>query len=296
MIITKKLFAIVLCVYLVFCITACTEPAESNNTTITAPTQSSVETKTLYLPLSVKHYVQNYSINGTAVNPESLELSYTVEYRYDENNILTEVATIQNGQATRQVFTTCDEHGNVIKTREVSAGNDNVVENTYTRDAQGRVVHRETYSGGRFSYAVDLLWDDQGNLIKQDDGISMSEFTYDDKGQQFSYRHYWNGVLNDYMQTTLDAEDRLATYSRYDAEGNQIYYIEYTYEPNTREEAHSYSINDPLPQYYRYIYDENGNLVQVDRWGVTIGQPTSAFYTYLAIEVPVDSIRQSYEP
>ena len=290
----KKLFAIVLCICVAFCATACTGQLMNNDATTTAPTQSGVETKTIYLPLSVKHYVQNYSVNGTAVHPESLELSYTVEYKYDENNILTEIATIQNGQTTRQLFITCDEHGNVIKTREVSAGNDNVVENTYTRDTHGRVVHRETYSGGTFSYAVDLLWDDQDNLIKQDDGTSMYEFTYDDNGQQLSYRHYWNGALNDYTETTLNAEGRLATRSCYDAVGNETSYIVYTYASNIREEAHSNGVDDPLPQYYRYIYDESGNVLQIDHWGFA-GQPTSTIYTYLEINVPVDSIRQPYE-
>lgn len=278
----KKLFAIVLCFCVVFCATACTGPSSNNDAETTAP-QTAPETKTIYLPLSSTTYTSH----------EKLEVFSNVEYKYDENNFLTEIINYRKGEVSKQTFVTCDAYGNVISTRQVSSLNIEPVYQ-YTRDDKGNIIKEERLENGQVTITNTYSYDAAGNMATKDMGTLRYEYTYNADGQESGSIGYYNGVKNESMEITFDSQGRPIKRTRYNQEGNERSFVEYTYEGNTMVATHFDGKNDLTPDYYRYTYDENGNVIQLDRWGAMNSQTTTE-YTYLALEVPVDSIRQPYE-
>lgn len=289
----KKLFAIVLCICIVLCTTACTGSSLNNNTEITlnndaatTSPQSAPETKTIYLPLSSTIYSSS----------EKLEVVANTEYKYDENNFLTEIISYRRGEVSSQCFVTCDAFGNVIYTRELSYFSVGDVEMVYryTRDAYGNILKEEMVDNGQVLSTITYTYDAVGNMATKDMGNLRYEYSYNADGQVTGYVGYEDGVQKESMEISFDAQGRPIKRTRYNEEGIAGSFVEYTYEANTIVATHLDSVTDHFPAYHRYTYDKNGNEIQHDRWGGMSSQ-TSTEYTYLALEVPVDSIRQPYK-
>ena len=138
-----------------------------------------------------------------------LELSYTTDYTYDQDdNMTSSTVTYQNGSTARTDYV-YDENGNLI------------------REERGAVV-------------VEYVYDDKGNILEEKNNSTTVQYTYDQ-----------NGHLT--QKISKDLTSGYVNYSfiyEYDGNGNVI------------KETQESQMNGPYKGVTSYTYDKNGTLIQ----------------------------------
>lgn len=162
--------------------------------------------------------------------------------------------------------------------------------NTYTYDAQGRLVAREEYSSGGLVLSWEKLFSPEGystSQIRYDNdgsvsnkvlqrfdsaGEMLSNIHYDDKGStvqrwerhrtstgsKISYYRRWG----DYEITRFDSQGRMVEMRK--GSGNTLQKWTFVYDALDRVTEARYSDNDALsPDIYTFGYDSTGALFEV---------------------------------
>ena len=132
----KKMFALITILFLLLCLTACTEEPVST-TEATTPTQA--QSKTVYVHTSI---TQEY---GSSVN--------RTEYLFNEQDRVSEVVVYTNGAETKRHRVECDENGNYI--RWTSDGS--VTE--YAYDGQGHSLGVRLYINDVLISSTEYTWE-----------------------------------------------------------------------------------------------------------------------------------------
>jgi len=166
----------------------------------------------------------------------------------------------------------------------------NTRRNTYTYDAQGRLVAREEYSSGRLVLSWEKLFAPEGystSQIRYDNdgalsskvlqrfdsaGEMLSNFHYDDRGstvQRWERRRTTAGSKisyyprrGDYEITRFDTQGRMVEMRK--GAGKTLQKWTYDYDALDRVTEARYSDNDALsPDIYTFRYDSTGVLVEI---------------------------------
>lgn len=243
-----------------------------------------------------------------------------VSYDKDEGRLTQEVSFNQNGLKYLTVFYDYDGHDRV--TKEMSLGVNNAPEGYYTNeyDENGNIKLRVSYVAlgpeeYEEEYRVNYEYDEAGNLVKEtrvlgETVLAVTAYEYNEQGQCVSEKHYQgesflaaeysygydakgrkaNCVRVDNMEGetienryTYDANDRLITDLRCDAEGNVIDRIEYTYDEQGNELKRSVFGSDGVLRSfikYEYTYDEAGNYTERVSTDSEGGSTTTTQYTW----------------
>ena len=222
------------------------------------------------MPLSGYEYT--YDDEGNVIRKVSLyndhlvlpymQVRYTVENTYDEENRLTSAVMTWSGGSVDRVNYIYDESGKLIR-EEKPTDEGPVVLVEYTYDERGNLLKE-----ARESYTVEWTYDQNGNLIKHwqyDTQYSaavefLHEYTYDQNGN----------LLKE--QSTYNNERVLVT-------------VEYTYDEsgNLQREHKEVKERKDLDT-YTYVYDENGNVIEYTK-ALSNGRTDTSKMTYKLVYI-----------
>ncbi len=254
----KRFAAIVLCLLLVLC--ACT----AGNTQSTGSTQASQspKTKTIYV----------YDIQKQEITVAGSTTAYEMRYIYDENGFLSAIESESNGETLR-MSVACNEDGLMTRTSDPTMNQ--VAE--YTYNARGNLLSMVTKSNGQTISTISYTYDAEGLLTKQETvyekaDIAMTIVYFYENGLQVRSETYQADVL--FSTTTM----------QHNAQGLCI-------------EAVQTGLDGTVLIKITYAYDAQGNMVEAVQYTYSGGDAenpaaiTRTSYTYTAIEVPADSPR-----
>ena len=183
----------------------------------------------------VMEYDQQDRVAKTSLLMDEVLVSWT-EIAY-HGNVYTRTEYNEQGVLTGRDYTQTDDQGNVLE--KISyGGHDNVLQHeNYVYTAQGNLKEEKKYTyeeDGSLKEGIEKVYNDQGEAI--------SEFRYtptfapqgfekifDENGNMIQHRIYsasGNYTVRDYLPGT----NHCIRYSRYDAEGNQTYLGEFTFQ------------------------------------------------------------------
>lgn len=177
----KKHIALLLTLVLLFSLTACGKPAETEN------------------PYRMKTYTIDYYQDG--------ELTSRTEntYIYNDNGFLSQILVSENGKPANTLTYETDEYGNTTRiTNEFANGGSFVVDYVLTLDSDHRIIRQEqheTDASGTNSVLIsvtEMAYDKQGNQIQstsnrlEDNYTNWKDCVYDRNGNLIEQTTRWN--------------------------------------------------------------------------------------------------------
>ena len=184
----------------------------------------------------------------------------------DKGNTLSTETTNTDGEWNTYTYT-YDEENRQLTEAYLSSGGSNTLL-TYTYDENGNIVTEVSLSKGIKNREVNRTYDEKGNLTRESifrfnsDGTtndsSITDFTYDEKGNQLSqYQADHNGFWQK-TESTYTADGKLLTEQTEDSEGYTTS-VQNMYDENGNLYAGVESYGDSTYT-YAYAYDENGQM------------------------------------
>lgn len=172
-----------------------------------------------------------------------------------------------------------DEYDNVLSA--VNQSPDGTVQSVtrYDYDEAGRKVAYRQYDGeDNLTYSYDTAYDERGNKVKVSGGgvdetdRHITEYEYDEQGNMLRQinRYADGGAVFDYTEYTYDEDGRKTA---------QIYYIGSLEDGDWADE-------------YRYVYDEDGNLVKLESVDESSRVYSWREYEYTQVMVPAARLEQ----
>jgi hypothetical protein len=126
-------------------------------------------------------------------------------------------------------------------------------------------------------------------VTTQADTESRTEYTYNTKGLRTGYTQSVNGKVSISFTYTRDKYNRITKITTKDSKGALIGSTALTYKNKTT----TYKYYDAYNTLYMTVVatqDANGNLISQKQSGSAVTDMVTD-YTYIAIEVPADSLR-----
>ncbi len=256
----KKCLILLLCLLLTLC--SCSTNTENTANTVSSGSNDPAGTKTIYV----------YDIQKQEITVAGSTTAYEMRYIYDENGFLSAIESEANGEALR-ISVACNEDGLMTKTSDPAMNQDS----EYTYDAQGNLRSFTMVQNGELVNSTSYAYDAQGLLTKQETvyekaDIAMTIVYFYENGLQVraetyqadvlfsitTMQHNAQGLCIEAVQTGPDGTVLIKTTYAYDAQGNVIEVVQYTYSGG--------DVENPAAT-------------------------TRTCYTYKAIEVPADSPR-----
>lgn len=209
---------------------------------------------------------QTFDENGNRLSYEAWDhsgwlpkLDYRMQFTYDDQGrVLTEVSTDFWGKETDR--------------------------RDYTYDDEARTT-TVVYSMG---VTIVRYYDENGLLLLEcqtdDSGdYQMAEtvYAYDENGNEISWHHYVDGVLDMYVLSEYSDRGRKTYSARYDANGQKLHDWTYTYNEKTNSETLRYYDGDYRVTYY----DDDGFPLRIEDYN-TEGRVTMT-QTYIRREIQV---------
>lgn len=259
-----------------------TEPSDpSDPSDPTDPTEPE-KTKIIYLPLSQRY---EYSEG-------SIKLSRT-EYIYDENQILTAIVNYNGEQEVSRYSIMCDRNGNIVSMN--GQDSTNAVQVTYMRNDLGLPVTAITSLDDVLYSTVNRTYDESGKLLtvtsQLSDHKTSTTYHYNNTGIRVGYSNYTDDVLTASTAYVLNSQGKIISITTKDAEDTVIGTVKLTYKKNTVTHKY-YDADGTLYMTLVVTYDEAGNIIQQKQSGSGVTDMVATF-TYLAVEVSVNSVRQT---
>lgn len=213
------------------------------------------------------------------------------EYIFDEQNLLTQVVVYTNGTETRRHSVECDENGNYI--RWTSEGS----RIEYSYDKSGNPLGHASYMGSALISETVYTW--EGTLRTSAttrmpiQGLEhRTLMTYNESGKLIRQDNYDGTVLSSYCLYTLGEDGRPTVMTTYRADGTLEKTVSYSYEGNITTGTAA-GPDGQMLQYTEQIHDEHGNLLSVTAYDAEGNMLTQQTHSWMAIEVPADSLRAS---
>ncbi len=180
---------------------------------------------------------------------------YDYGYVYDDGRLLEETAVIYSWSDS-SLEEKYDEHGNLI----LRQNDDSLIKHEYTYDKNGFIIKDIETTDNQKNY---------GKII-----VNTIEYTNDEKGRVIKSVSTDEDGRTYTKEFTYDSEDRKLKETRTEEYGeySRTYYIdEYTYDElgNILTYYHKYYESEDTYN-YTYVYDNNGNVLEKKRDGVTI--------------------------
>ena len=289
----KRVFALLLALGLLFSLAACGEPEPSgtkkpqsekpNNdkfgTTVTQPT-SPVKTKTIYA-------ITQQTFTG--FQGEQVVAARETTYVYDDAGRITKVIMVQNG-VTQEYAAETDEHGRLSTMKYTHEGSEYVF--AYTYDEAGRKLSLTLSQDGRVVQIQSFTYDAQGRetsnqLLVPDMLDQRREYVYE-QDRLVKEMLYENGELRQYEQYYYDDQGRIFK-SETRMPNDSVYATwDYTYSEDgltTTKTCERYKLTTVA------VRDAHGNVIRTEQ--IDVGGSSVTEYTYIAIEIPEDTPRQS---
>lgn len=149
------------------------------------------------------------------------------------------------------------------------------------------------YKDQILSTTQSFAYDDFGNLIQiihsNDDGISIDEYTYDNKGDRIKHVYTYSNGNKRIYEWTYDIKGNLIKEVRTEPESSNILSLitmttEYSYDENNRlikkVSNASYVMAGEFQYVYDYTYDMKGNLIKEICINSNYGSKSIYDYTY----------------
>ena len=283
----KRAFALVLALMLLS-LAACGEPEASNGTkpnnekpgTTTQPTNSQADMKTIFVLTQEK---------VTQFHGEETIIARETAYVYDDAGNITKVIMAQNG-TSQEYDAECDTYGRLVTMKATQDGHEYIFAYTYTEDGRnlsmtltmdGQVYQTSTYTydaqGRKTSYQIQIpdMLDQRTEYVYEQDRL-VKEMLYND------------GALRQYEQYYYDDQGRICK-SETRMPNDSVYSTwDYTYSADgltTTKTCERYKLTNVT------VRDEHGNIIRTEQ--IDTGATIVTEYTYMAIEIPVDTPRYS---
>lgn len=212
--------------------------------------------------------------------------SWHQEYSYDDYGREKQTVQYMDGVITYSAstaYTSATEYETTIERGDTkySIG--------YTCDEAGRVIRQETIQDGTVTESSAYTYDDHGNqltaqMVYGEDEMNFSyEYTYDGNGNQLTRKEYQDGEQVGYLEMTYDEKGRESASVYYFPDGSVNYSTKSTWEGST-ETRISYDSEGNAYMTLVTTYDETGNILSQETWqeGVLV---SSTEYTYELIEI-----------
>ena len=195
-----------------------------------------------------------------------LEVRYTYDCTYDENDRLISSVTTWKGGSKELVDYVYDEGGRLIRKEQPTDGGAVTIAE-YTYDERGNLLKE-----ANDYYVIESTYDDNGNLVKQQQyaannisGIRyIYEYTYDESGRLIKEEcvHYSNGETKITINFTYDESGHLVKKHKEQKQGSKIGKV-------------------------TYLYDTNGNLIEhIDE--MSNGEVYTSKMTYKLVYIPYE--------
>lgn len=313
----EKVFAFLLIMCMLFSVTACRQSGveETSETTKAPGTTETPETTKAPEPEElVTIYVVTEQKNYT-----KFELESTATFEYDDRGRPTAVGFEMADGFGRKTELAYDETGNLVwyrNTQSYASGGDSVQELNWNLSyTDGLLTRAERPYGDGSSYVLNFSYNDAGQLVlveyprpeKGEGGYLWQNYVYDENGRLISETRctikHAGGFSFDQVRYFYDADGRLTEqcfcYAQSDTLGALEDLDELVFEVSRFEHYFFYydeerklayvgdGADDAYPggsaEIYSdedYTFDENGNLVRVQR-----NEHSWVEYTYAAIEI-----------
>ena len=120
---------------------------------------------------NVSNYI--YDENGLLIKENWGAEEYYIGYEYDEKGHLAKSFNMNDGTRYEYMAYQCDADGNVL-VETVDWGDGDISTNTYTYDAEGKMLNMDYAMNGQVMFSHAYVYDDEGNLVKQ--GVSIESW------------------------------------------------------------------------------------------------------------------------
>ena len=275
-------------------------PAETPETTVTAPTTAGTEptapTETTAPTVPTEPPVletRYFWTEQKVTNAQGVGGVYTRTYDA-KGNLLTDSYAAADGNTTYTYTYTYDEAGKML-TRDSVASYGTTDRTEYTYDPAGRLVTEVFTNTENYSVKVDYVYredgqlaeklaiydktqeitvytyDENGRLLKEEqttrtgEKVQQSivmEYTYDAAGNKLSQAESRTGTLYRKEEWTYNDAGKVLTYQEFDGQGNLGEGMQYIYDNQGRLEEETFSKGGTAEDSAVYVYDEAGRVIK----------------------------------
>ena len=225
------------------------------------------------MPLSGYEYT--YDDEGNVIRKVSLyndhldlpymQVQYTVENTYDEQNRLTSAVMTWSGGSVDRV--------------------------NYIYDESGKLMREERPTDEGPIVLVEYTYDERGNLLKEAHEIYTVEWVYDENGnliKHWQYDTHYSSAVDFLHEYTYDQNGNLLKEQSEYSNGKTKVTVDYTYDQdgNLQKKYKETKSKSGLDT-YTYVYDENGNIVEYTE-ALSYGRVYTSKMTYKLVYISYD--------
>lgn len=284
----KRVFVLLLALGLLFSLAACGEPEPTGtkkpNNEKPGTTQSTgpVAMKTIYV---ITGSSTTQIVDGTITYESKQFFSYD-----DQGRMIRYTFEVDgNSMDSVEMEIQCDEYGRTAQLRSIQDGKEVTI--TYAYDEMGNRLSQITAQDGNTLQSLHYTYDADGNLLSRELEVSgiceRVEYVYE-QGRLVKEISYRDGELSQYELYYYDDQGRVIK-SETRMPNDSVYSTwDYTY---SEDGLTTYSTCEKYKLSTVTVRDAHGNVIRTEQ--IDVGGSSVTEYTYIAIEIPEDTPRQS---